>query len=71
MTKKARLHQQQQSSQSGDTILREVNKMEQEDKEKVLVPVRRQAIPNKELSEELPEPGEVKVQEMPRRWYIY
>ena len=43
-----------------------------EDKEKVSVPIRRrEAVPEKELPEGPPEPREVKVQQVPRRWYVY
>lgn len=44
-----------------------------EDKEKVLVPVRRRGpAQEEELQQELPkEPDEVKVPRMPRRWYVY
>ena len=48
--------------------------MEREkEREKVLVPVRRhKTIQKEELPKELPEePGEVKVQEIPRRWHVY
>jgi hypothetical protein len=44
----------------------------EEEREKVLVPIRRrEAIPKEELPEEPPEPGEAKVREIPRRWHIY
>jgi hypothetical protein len=48
-------------------------KMEyKEEREKVLVPVRRrEAIPKKECREEPPEPDEMKARETPRRWYVY
>ncbi len=44
-----------------------------EDREKVLVPVRcRGPAHEEELQRELPkEAGEMKVPEMPRRWYAY
>jgi hypothetical protein len=51
-----------------------VNKIErQEEKEKVLVPVRRREITKEEehSDEFLEEPVEVKVWEMPKRWYVY
>ena len=45
---------------------------QEEDKETVLVPVRRrEATPKKEFLEEPPEPDEAELREMPRRWYIY
>ena len=45
----------------------------QEEKEKVLVPLRRREnIPErKELPEDIPAPSETKVPEMPRRWYVF
>ena len=45
----------------------------EEEREKVLVPVRRrEAIHEEALPKELPEePGKVKVWEAPRRWRIY
>ena len=45
----------------------------EEEREKVLVPIRRrEAITKRELPEEPPEePQEMKTWEMPRRWYIY
>lgn len=44
-----------------------------EAREKVLVPVRRcGSAREEELQQELPqEAGEMKVPEMPRRWYVY
>lgn len=43
-----------------------------EDREKVLVPVRRrETMPKEEYAEGLPEQHEVKVPEVPRRWYVY
>ena len=43
-----------------------------EDKERVVVPIRcHEAIPKKELPEDTPEPHEMKIQELPRRWYTY
>ena len=44
-----------------------------EDREKVLVPVRRRgSIREEELQQELSqEPDEVEVPRMPRRWYVY
>ena len=43
-----------------------------EEREKVLVPVRRrEAVPKREPREEPPEAHEVKAPEMPRRWYVY
>ena len=49
-----------------------MNKVEREDeREKVLVPVRRrEAIQDKELPEE-PDEEEELVREIPRRWYVY
>ncbi len=44
----------------------------EEERGKVLVPVRRHgAIPKKELPEEPPEPCEAEIWEMPRRWHVY
>ncbi len=44
----------------------------EEPRDKVLVAIRRrEAIPENELPEEPPEPREVKVREIPRRWRIY
>ena len=45
----------------------------QEEREKVLIPVRRQETTPaiKELPEELPEPSDVQAPEMPRRWYVF
>ena len=42
-----------------------------EEREKVLVPVRRKAVTKKELTEEPQEPREVKVPEIPRRYRVY
>lgn len=43
-----------------------------EEREKVLVPVRRrEALPKKELLEESQEQPAVKVREIPRSWYVY
>ncbi len=51
----------------------EINKVERkEEREKVLVPVRRQCSePKKRVPEESPELSEVEVPEIPRRWHIY
>jgi hypothetical protein len=45
----------------------------QEEKEKVLVPVRRQqeAVPEQEPLKEIPEETVLRTIEMPRRWYAY
>ena len=45
----------------------------QEEKEKVLVPVRRQqeAVPEQEPLKEIPEEPVFRPTEMPRRWYSY
>ena len=45
----------------------------QEEKEKVLVPVRRQqeAVPENEPLKEIPEDPVLRPTEMPRRWYAY
>ena len=59
---------------TGKPVFTGVSEMErQEEREKVLVMVRRcEAIQEEELPRELPEePGEVEVWEAPRRWRVY
>jgi len=53
-------------------VLRGFNMERQEEKERELVPVRRrEPEPKRETLKELPESPNVRIPEMPRRWYLF
>ena len=53
-------------------ILRGFTMERQEEKERELVPVRRRKLePKREPLKEIPESPEIKMPEMPRRWYLF